>query len=189
MKKIAILSSVLIVALAAALAAQGPAGGGGQGGGRGAGAPGGAGGGGGQRGPGGGRGAAAPATGPLADLTNKIVESWNKSDAAILNGVLTMDALWLDEDGHMFPAATWINRAMASPKKLTITNLRVHQNGDASGWSAFNYSMDETATPRGGTPTPNTMVGLASIVFEKVGADWKVTLLHVPVMGTAITAH
>ena len=147
MKKIALLSFVLIVALAVALTAQAPAGGGqGGGGGRGggAGAPGGGG------GRGGGRGAPAPpATGPLADLTNKFVEGWNKADAAYLNSILTADALWLDEDGHMIPATVSIMRGTASPKKLTITNLRVHQNGENSGWSAFNYSMEETVTPRG----------------------------------------
>ena len=52
-----------------------------------------------------------------------------------------------------------------------------------------NYSMDETATPRGGTPIPNTMTGTASIVFEKAGGDWKVTMVHVPVAGVAITPH
>lgn len=182
MKKIVLLSFVLVVSLAVALGAQAPAGGpGGPGGGRGG--PGGG-------AQGGGRGApAAPATGPLADLTNKFIESWNKADATYLNSILTADALWLDEDGHMVPATAWITKGTNGPKKLAITGLRVHQIGETSGWAAFNYTMDETATPRGGTAGPNTMKGLASIVFEKVGADWKVTLVHVPVTGMAVTPH
>ena len=81
------LAVVAISLMCAALMAQAP-----QGGARGAGGPGGGG------GRGGGRGAAPPATGPVADATNRIVEAINKQDSATLEKALTADAILADED-------------------------------------------------------------------------------------------
>ena len=152
--------------------------------------------GGGQRGPGGGRGAAPPATGPIADLVVKIVDAINKQDQAYLNGLLTPDAVWLDEDGHIFPAATWLRRLITGTpaKKFTIVStpaaLRVGDITADTAWAGFNYTLDETITPRGqSTAIDNQMKGLASIVFKKNGNDWQVALIHAPVTGVAITPH
>jgi ketosteroid isomerase-like protein len=149
--------------------------------------------GGGQRG---GRGAAPPATGPIADLVGKIVDAINKQDQAYLNGLLTPDAVWLDEDGHIFPAATWLRRLITGTpaKKFTIVStpaaLRVGDITADTAWAGFNYTLDETITPRGqSTAIDNQMKGLASIVFKKNGNDWQVVLIHAPVTGVAITPH
>jgi hypothetical protein len=96
----------------------------------------------------------------------------------------------------MPPANIWIGRlAGGTPaQKFAIaTQPSALQVGDITtdtAWAAFNYTLDETVTPRGQTAAvANQMKGLASIVFKKVGNDWKVVLIHAPVTGTAITPH
>src|SRR5437773_11305680 len=56
------------------------------------------------QGMGGARGAQPPATGPIADKVNAIIDALNKQDAAFFQKNVAPDALWLDEDGHMIPA-------------------------------------------------------------------------------------
>src|SRR5262245_60424534 len=186
MKKKA-LALVFILGLSASLAMA-----------QGGGAPGAGGGQRGPGGPGGGRGPAAapPATGPIADLVNKIVDAINKQDQAYLNGLRSPDAVWLDEDGHMFPAATWLRRLITGTpaKKFTIVTtpaaLRVGDITADTAWAGFNYTLDETVTPRGQSAAiANQMKGLASIVFKKTGNDWQVALIHAPVTGVAIAPH
>ena len=170
-----------------------------QGQGPGGGAPGAGGGGQGRGGGGGGRGGgrgapAAPATGPIADWVAKMTEAFNKADAATLNAMLTPDAAWVDEDGHFPPASAWVGRLTGSgPKTLTVltapTPLRVTEMGDIA-WASFNFSMKGTVTPRGQTTgTPNEMLGIASIVLKKDGADWKAFLIHAAARGSAIQTH
>jgi ketosteroid isomerase-like protein len=168
----------------------------GQGGGAaGGGAPGGGGGqgrgGGGGRG---GRGAAAPATGPIADWVAKMVETFNKGDAAELNKMVTADAMWVDEDGHFPPVNVWIGRlTTGAPRTLTVltapTPLSVKETGDIA-IAAFNFSMKETVTQRGQTTgTPNEMLGIASIVLRKEGNEWKAFLIHAAARGSALQTH
>ena len=195
MKRLSVLFlPALMAVMCVALFGQGP-----QGGAPGGGAPGaggGRGGGGGQgRGGGGGRGApAAPATGPIADWVAKMTEAFNKGDAAALNALLTSDAQWVDEDGHFPPASAWVGRlTTGGPRTLTVltapTALKVTELGDIA-FAAFNFSMKETVTPRGATSgTPNEMLGIASIVLKKDGADWKAFLIHAAAKGTALQAH
>jgi hypothetical protein len=173
MKRIIALSLVIVTFFVLTAAAQAPAGGQGPAGqGRGAGGGGGRGGRGGAPAP--------PATGPIADRVNEIVAAVNKPDAAALQKVVTMDALWADEDGHILPANIWKNKITtgATPKKLTISNLRVGNTDDA-GWAAFNYVLDEGA---------NMIRGTNTMVFKKVGADWQVVLVH-GAINTNVGAH
>jgi hypothetical protein len=153
--------------------------------GQGGGAPG-AGGGRGGGGQGRGRGlpAAPPATGPVADATNKIIEAINKQDSASLEKALTADAILADEDGHVgLPARVWVMRLTSAPKKIEITGLRVGELADG-GWAVFNYTLDETA--QGG---PNQMKGTSTIVYKKNGADLQAALIQLSVNGRAITPH
>jgi hypothetical protein len=174
---IAISLPLLIAVMCAALFAQGPA--------PGAGGPGA----GGQRGPGGGggarRGAAPPATGPIADATNRIVDAINKQDAAALGKAVAADAIVADEDGHIgIPGNVAVTRLTSSPKKLAITGLRVGELADG-GWAAFNYTLDEK-TAQG---ADNQMKGVSTIVFKKNGADLQAVFIHLAVNGKAITPH
>jgi Domain of unknown function (DUF4440) len=183
MKRLTALSLPLLVALMClTLFAQAP-----QGGAPGAGGPGAGGGrgGGGGQGRGGGRGPAAapPATGPVADATNKIIDAINKQDSAFFGKALTADALLADEDGHILPANIWIGKLTSSSKKIAITGLRVGELADG-GWAVFNYTLDETAQG-----APNQMKGSSSIVYKKNGADLQAVLIQLSVNGRAITPH
>lgn len=167
MKRFTALFFMLIALTCVALLAQGP--GGQRGGGR------------------GGRGFAAPppATGPVADATNKIVEAINKQDATFFDKALTSDAILADEDGHVgLPARIWVQRLTSSPKKLAIEGLRVGELADG-GWAVFSYTLDEM-TAQG---TANQMKGTTTIVYKKNGADLQAALVHLAVNGRAITPH
>jgi ketosteroid isomerase-like protein len=186
MKRLSLL--VLPVLLSVTCAVMFAQGGGAPGGGApGAGGGQGRGGGGGGRG-GGGRAPAAPATGPIADWVAKMAEAFNKGDAAALTAMVTPDAQWVDEDGHFPPVSVWIGRVTTNgPRTLTVLTapspLAVKEMGDTA-MAYFNFSMKETA--RG---TPNEMLGIASIVLKKDGADWKAFLIHAAARGTAIQTH
>jgi hypothetical protein len=178
MKRIIALSLPALMALMClALFAQGP----------GAGAPaagGGRGGGGQGRGGRGGLAPAPPATGPVADATNKIIEAINKQDSGFLDKALTADAILADEDGHVgLPARIWVMRLTSAPKKLEITGLRVGELADG-GWAVFNYTLDETAQG-----APNQMKGTSTIVYKKNGSDLQAALIQLSVNGRAITPH
>jgi hypothetical protein len=139
----------------------------------------------GQRGGGGGarggRGAPPPATGPIADQVNAIVEAINKQDMAFLQKAVTTDAQWLDEDGHMPPASAWLPRILdGRPKKMTMTNLRVAQPTPDTGWAAFNYNLE--------TPAGN-ITGVTSMFLKKTGNDWQAVLIHSAVNTKAVTPH
>jgi hypothetical protein len=138
--------------------------------------------GGGPGGPRGGRGAPPPpATGPVADQVNAIVDAINKQDMAFLQKAVTADAQWLDEDGHMPPASAWLPRILdGRPKKMTMSNLRVGQPTPDTGWAAFNYVLE--------TPAGN-ITGMNSMLFKKTGNDWQAVLIHAAVNTKAVTPH
>jgi hypothetical protein len=174
MKKIGLMSFVLIAAFAIALSAQAPAGaGGGQGGGAGRG--GGQGGGGG-RGGGAGRGAGAPAApAPLQAFADTLAAAINKQDSAAMTKMLAMDALYLDEDGHAIPATVWLMRlTTGTPAKVfAISGSHGQLLDDNTGWVSFNYTLAETFQN-----APKTLSGTASMVLKKAGADWSILMVH-----------
>ena len=116
----------------------------------------------------GGRGGGLPApptlTGPVADMVNAIVTAVNNQDAAYLQKVVAMDAIWVDEDGHFLPAGIWVNRLMqAKPaKKMAMTNL-TGATWDNGAWAAFRYTLDETTA----AGAANQMKGSASLTFKE----------------------
>jgi hypothetical protein len=173
MKKIGLMSFVLIAAFAIALSAQAPAGAGGQGGGAGRGA--GQGGGGG-RGGGAGRGAPAPAApAPLQAFADTLAAAINKQDSAAMTKMLAMDALYLDEDGHAIPATVWVMRlTTGTPAKVfAISGSHGQMLDDNTGWVSFNYTLAETFQN-----APKTLSGTASMVLKKAGADWSILMVH-----------
>ena len=119
-------------------------------------------------------------------MVNAIVTAINNQDAAYLQKVVAMDAIWVDEDGHFLPAGIWVNRLMqAKPaKKMAMTNL-TGATWDNGAWAAFRYTLDETTA----AGAANQMKGSASLTFKKNGNDWQVAMIHVPVDGSAIAAH
>ena len=177
MKRSILVLIIAITALAGPAMAQAPDGRG-QGQGRG--------GGGGRGGRGGGLPAPPTLTGPVADLVNGIVAAVNNQDTAYIQKIVAPDAIWADEDGHFLPATIWINRLMqAKPaKKMAMTNL-TGQTWDTGAWAAFRYTLDETTA----AGAPNQMKGSATLTLKKVGNDWQVAMMHVPVDGAAIAAH
>jgi ketosteroid isomerase-like protein len=175
MKKIGLMSFVLVVALAVAMTAQAPAGGGAP-----AGAPGGGrgqGGGGGGRGAGGGgRGAGTPVAPPaLQAFADGLAAAINKQDAAALTKMTAMDAVYLDEDGHAPPISAWImNLTSGTPAKtFTIAMAHGQMLDDNSAWVSFNYTL--TGSPRGGA---KPLTGTASLALKKVGNDWMIAMVH-----------
>jgi len=86
-----------------------------------------------------------PATGPLLDLANSLVEAINKQDTSALQKMLAPDAVYLDEDGHAPPARVWINKLTnGTPAKQVVISSTHGQTWDDAGWVSFNYSLTET---------------------------------------------
>ena len=116
-----------------------------------------------------------PASGPMLDIANKIVDAINKQDAATLQKILASDAVFLDEDGHAPPALNWIAKLTSGTpaKRIEISATHRQMWGDA-GWVSFNYTLTETFQGQ-----PKTVKGTASIVLRKpVDADWQIQLVH-----------
>ena len=116
-----------------------------------------------------------PASGPMLDLANKLVDAVNKQDAATLQKMLAADAVFLDEDGHAPPAQAWIKKlATATPPKQLAISSTHSQMWDDTGWVSFNYELTETLQGQ-----PKTVKGTASIVARKsAGGDWQIQLVH-----------
>ncbi len=128
-------------------------------------------------GPGGGgaRPRTPPASGPMLDLANKLVEAINKQDATTLQKLLAADAVYLDEDGHAPPAQAWIRKLVTAtpPKQIAISSTH-SQMWDDAGWVSFNYELTETVQDQ-----PKTVKGTASIVARKsADGDWQIQLVH-----------
>ena len=122
----------------------------------------------------------AAATGPIAELVNSIVTSFNNRDAAYFQKIIAPDAVWLDEDGHHLIATVWMNRLLSAnpPRKLSISNLRV-VNADTSAVVGFNYVLEGGSTP---------VKGVNSMTFKKTGNDWQIVMIHGAV-DTVISQH
>jgi ketosteroid isomerase-like protein len=116
-----------------------------------------------------------PATGPLLDLANSLVDAVNKQDTPALQKMLAPDAVYLDEDGHAPPARAWINKlASGTPPKQLAISATHGQTWDDAGWVSFNYSLTETVQGQ-----PRTVKGTASIVARKSSSgDWQIQLVH-----------
>ena len=84
------------------------------------------------------------------------------------------DVVWVDEDGHEMTTKKWalylLNRQMTSTPKRTMT---VHDvatgTWNDTAWASFGYTIDDGAHKR---------IGMSTFLFRKVGADWKVVLMH-----------
>jgi hypothetical protein len=151
MKRIVSLSFVLLLVLAIAIVSQGQ----GRGGGRGAAAP--------------------PAPAPLQAVADAIAAAINSQNSAALTKMLTMDALYLDEDGHAIPASVWATmRLTGTPGKMfTIDSSHGGMLDDNSAWLSFNYKLSETFQG-----APKNITGTVSIALKKSGTDWTIAMIH-----------
>jgi ketosteroid isomerase-like protein len=128
---------------------------------------------GGAAGRGGGMAAPPAATGPIADLANAQIDAINKGDAAFFDSHLADTVVWFDEDGHAIAGKDRVSnfikmRLLTGGKKVTITGLRVGNSNDGA-WAGYQYTIDGGPTQRKGTQT---------VVYQKVGADWKIVMVH-----------
>lgn len=128
---------------------------------------------GGAAGRGGGMAAPPPATGPIADLANAQIDAINKGDAAFFDSHLADNVVWFDEDGHAIAGKDRVSgfikmRLLTGGKKVTITGLRVGNSNDGA-WAGYQYTIDAAGAQRKGTQT---------VVYQKVGADWKIVMVH-----------
>jgi ketosteroid isomerase-like protein len=116
-----------------------------------------------------------PATGPMLDLANKLVDAINKQDTATLDKMLAPDAVYLDEDGHAPPAQAWIRKlATGTPPKHIEISATHSQMWDDAGWVSFNYTLTEDFRGQ-----PKTLRGTASIVVKKAAeGQWLIQLVH-----------
>jgi ketosteroid isomerase-like protein len=116
-----------------------------------------------------------PASGPMLDIANKMVEAVNKQDVETLHKMLASDAVYLDEDGHAPMAQAWINKlATGTPPKQLVISSTHSQMWDDAGWVSFNYELTEQFQGQ-----PKTVKGTASIVVKKpAGGDWQIALVH-----------
>jgi len=114
-------------------------------------------------------GQAPAATGPIADLANAGIDAMNKNDAAFFEKNLSDTVVWFDEDGHAIAGKMAVTRfigrsLLTGTKKVSITGLRVGDN-----WAGYVYTIEAGATKKTGTQT---------IVYKKVGNDWKIDMVH-----------
>ena len=121
-----------------------------------------------------GRSPAAPPPGPLVSLVQAGVDAYNKGDIGYFEKAFADGILWVDEDGHeltskMF-ALYFVNRQMiATPKrKMSVHDVATGTWGDTA-WAAFAYTIDDGVNKR---------IGMNTTLFRKSGNDWKIVLIH-----------
>ena len=113
------------------------------------------------------------ATGPIADLANAQIDAINKGDATFFDSHLGDQIVWFDEDGHAIAGKDRVSnfiktKLLTGGKKVTITGLRVGNSNDGA-WAGYQYTIDAGGAQRKGTQT---------VVYQKVGADWKIVMVH-----------
>ena len=110
-----------------------------------------------------------------ASLVENAINAINANDASYFEMHTTEDAVWLDEDGHAISGEGFmgfINRYVINhPSEMTVENIMVKSAGDVA-WAYFRYGMEidgaEVAT------------GTGSAVFQRVGGNWKISVIHGP---------
>ena len=141
----------------------------------------------GSRGGRGGRGGGAPAggdrpflqisteAGPAAPMVQAALDAFNRRDLDYFRKALAEDAVWLDDDGHVFASRNQIvaiplaaELTEATKRKLTPSNMRSWISGDTA-WATFYYELDTDGVLRH---------GLSTMVFRKVGNDWLIAAVQ-----------
>jgi len=102
-------------------------------------------------------------------MVKAALDAFNRRDLAYFRKALAEDAVWLDDDGHIFVSRNQIvaipltaELTEATKRKLTPSNMRSWISGDTA-WATFYYELDTDGVLRH---------GLSTMVFRKVGNDW-----------------
>ena len=113
--------------------------------------------------------------GPAADMVKAALDAFNNRDLNYFRKALTEDAVWLDDDGHVFASRNQIiNIPLTaelngdSKRKLTPSNMRSVISGDTA-WATFYYELDTDGTIRH---------GLSTMVFRKIDNEWKIAVVQ-----------
>ena len=110
-----------------------------------------------------------------ASLVENAINAINADDASYFEMHATEDAVWLDEDGHMIGGERFMgfmNRFVFNhPSEMTVENITVKSAGDVA-WAYFRYGMVLDGA--------EVAAGTGSAVFQRVGGDWKIAMIHGP---------
>jgi ketosteroid isomerase-like protein len=113
--------------------------------------------------------------GPAAEMVKAALDAFNRRDLDYFRKSLTEDAVWLDDDGHIFASRNQIvnipltaELTEATKRKLTPSNMRSGISGDTA-WATFYYELDTDGTLRH---------GLSTMVFRKIGNDWQIAVVQ-----------
>jgi len=113
--------------------------------------------------------------GPAAEMVKAALDAFNRRDLDYFRKTLTEDAVWLDDDGHIFASRNQIIQipltaelTEATKRKLTPSNMRSSISGDTA-WATFYYELDTDGQLRH---------GLSTMVFRKIGNDWQIAVVQ-----------
>ena len=114
------------------------------------------------------------AQGPGPELVQAGVTAYNNHDLAYFEQHLADEVMWLDEDGHIMNGKSTVLGFLrlqfnqTPVRTLSASNVRVGNTSDAA-WATFEYMIV------GGDAH---IMGLNTTVFEKVGDDWQIVVVH-----------
>jgi len=113
--------------------------------------------------------------GPAAEMVKAALDAFNRRDLDYFRKALTEDAVWLDDDGHIFASRNQIinipltaELTEATKRKLTPSNMRSGISGDTA-WATFYYELDTDGVLRH---------GLSTMVFRRIGNDWQIAVVQ-----------
>jgi ketosteroid isomerase-like protein len=113
--------------------------------------------------------------GPAAEMVKSALDAFNRRDLDYFRKALAEDAVWLDDDGHIFASRNQIvniplmaELTEATKRKLTPSNMRSGMSGDTA-WATFYYELDTDGTLRH---------GLSTMVFRKIGDNWQIAVVQ-----------
>jgi len=113
--------------------------------------------------------------GPASEMVKAALDAFNNRDLNYFRKALTEDAVWLDDDGHIFASRNQIvtiplaaELTEASKRKLTPSNMRSVVSGDTA-WATFYYELDTDGVLRH---------GLSTMVFRKIDNEWKIAVVQ-----------
>jgi len=113
--------------------------------------------------------------GPAAEMVKAALDAFNNRDLNYFRKALAEDAVWLDDDGHIFSSRTQIinipltaELTEATKRKLTPSNMRSVVSGDTA-WATFYYELDTDGVLRH---------GLSTMVFRKIDNEWRIAVVQ-----------
>jgi ketosteroid isomerase-like protein len=113
--------------------------------------------------------------GPAAEMVKAALDAFNRRDLDYFRKALTEDAVWLDDDGHIFASRSQIinipltaELTEATKRKITPSNMRSGISGDTA-WATFYYELDTDGMLRH---------GLSTMVFRRIGNDWQIAVVQ-----------